>query len=74
MTNKEKKMGELVILQRFLTATGIIHALSQLILHAILQHLNQYTFPQPQIHFLQQLTRYTSILCFFATSKKFKVV
>ena len=52
-----KSNGELVILQRFLTATGIIHALSQLILHAILQHLNQYTFLQPQIHFLQQLTR-----------------
>ena len=64
------KYGELVILQCFLTATGIIHALSQLKLHAILQHLNQYTFPQQQIHFLQQLTRYTSILCF----KKFKVV
>ena len=36
--------GEMVILQRFLTATGIIHALSQLILHAFLQHLNQYTW------------------------------
>ena len=46
-----REFGELVILQRFLTATGIIYALSQLILHAILQHLNQYTFPQPQIHF-----------------------
>ena len=44
-------MGELVILQRCQSAVLNIHAISQPIRYAFLQHLILYTFLQQQTHF-----------------------
>ena len=43
--------GELVFPQQCQSAVMNMNAVSQLILLAFLQHLIQYTFSQPQIHF-----------------------
>ena len=61
--------GELVILQRCQSAVINMHAISQLIHHAFLQHLIQYTFSHPQIHFCNNYQATTLFIAFLQLLK-----